>query len=351
MKLIARTLSAVAFVAASLLASHGTAGSVEDVVKAAEEIALHDAAGRVEAGGRAGFVPTALLAEAEVGPKAGETFRDCPSCPEMVVVPAGSFVMGSPRSEVGRDGDEVLQHEVTISQPFAVGKHEVTFAEWDTCVSAGGCDGYRPDDKGWGRGSRPVIHVNWNEARSYVAWLSRKTGKEYRLLTEAEWEYAARAKTRTRYSWGDSVGRNRANCRGCGSRWDGRETAPAGSFAANGFGLHDMSGNVSEWSRTAGTVTMRAHRRTAALGWRAVIAGAHIARRFVEQHTVVPPFRHPPRVQCRESGRHLRLPRCPDAYALSPYLFTSGSGGGAPRGIISRARPGNRAWKGSRVNL
>lgn len=247
MKLIARTLSAVAFVAASLLASHGTAGSVDDVVKAAEEIALHDAAGRVEAGGRAGFVPTALLAEAEVGPKAGETFRDCPSCPEMVVVPAGSFVMGSPRSEEGRDGDEVLQHEVTISQPFAVGKHEVTFAEWDTCVSAGGCDGYRPDDKGWGRGSRPVIHVTWNEARSYVAWLSRKTGKEYRLLTEAEWEYAARAKTRTRYSWGDSVGRNRANCRGCGSRWDGRETAPAGSFAANGFGLHDMSGNVSEW--------------------------------------------------------------------------------------------------------
>ena len=177
MKLIARTLSAVAFVAASLLASHGTAGSVDDVVRPAEEIALHDAAGRVEAGGRAGFVPTALLAEAEVGPKAGETFRDCPSCPEMVVVPAGSFVMGSPRSEVGRDGDEVLQHEVTISQPFAVGKHEVTFAEWDTCVSAGGCDGYRPDDKGWGRGSRPVIHVTWNEARSYVAWLSRKTGR------------------------------------------------------------------------------------------------------------------------------------------------------------------------------
>ena len=247
MKLIARTLSTVAFVAASLLASHGTAGSVDDVVRPAEEIALHDAAGRVEAGGRAGFVPTALLAEAEVGPKAGETFRDCPSCPEMVVVPAGSFVMGSPRSEEGRDGDEVLQHEVTISQPFAVGKHEVTFAEWDTCVSAGGCDGYRPDDKGWGRGSRPVIHVTWNEARSYVAWLSRKTGKEYRLLTEAEWEYAARAKTQTRYSWGDSVGRNRANCRGCGSRWDGRETAPAGSFAANGFGLHDMSGNVSEW--------------------------------------------------------------------------------------------------------
>ena len=123
---------------------------MDDVVRPAEEIALHDAAGRVEAGGRAGFVPTALLAEAEVGPKAGETFRDCPSCPEMVVVPAGSFVMGSPRSEVGRDGDEVLQHEVTISQPFAVGKHEVTFAEWDTCVSAGGCDGYRPDDKGWG---------------------------------------------------------------------------------------------------------------------------------------------------------------------------------------------------------
>ena len=172
----------------------------------------------------------------------GKTFRDCPECPEMVVVPAGSFTMGSPAPE-----DEGPQHRVTISQPFAVGKYEVTFSEWDACVSAGGCNGYRPGDEGWGRGSRPVIEVSWEDAKSYVAWLSRRTGQRYRLLTEAEWEYAARAKTRTGYSWGDRIGRNRANCYGCGSRRDSQGTAPAGSFPANGFGLHDMHGNVWEW--------------------------------------------------------------------------------------------------------
>ena len=178
----------------------------------------------------------------------GKTFRDCPECPEMVVVPAGSFTMGSPASEEGRyKKNEGPRHRVTISQPFAAGKYEVTFAEWDACVSVGGCNGHRPRDRSWGRGSRPVIYVSWNDAKSYVAWLSRETGKRYRLLKEAEWEYAARAGTRTRYSWGDGIGRNRANCRSCGSRWDGEQTAPVGSFSANLFGLHDMHGNVWEW--------------------------------------------------------------------------------------------------------
>ena len=175
----------------------------------------------------------------------GETFRECPSCPEMVVVPAGSFMMGSPSHEDGRDDDEGPVHRVTIAEPFAVGVREVTFAEWNACASSGGCGGYRPDDEGWGRGNRPVINVSWKDAQAYVDWLSRKTGAEYRLLSEAEWEYAARAGTTTRYHWGDGVGRNRANCDTCGDSWG--VTAPVGSFAANGWGLHDVHGNVWEW--------------------------------------------------------------------------------------------------------
>ena len=177
----------------------------------------------------------------------GRVFRDCPECPEMVVVPAGSFMMGSAPDEEGRDNDEGPVHRVTIEKPFAVGKYEVMFAEWDACVADGGCGGHRPGDKGWGRGRRPVINVSWNNAKAYVRWLSDKTGKPYRLLSEAEWEYAARAGTTTRYNWGDDIGRNRANCDGCGSGWDNEQTAPVGSFPANGFGLYDLHGNVWEW--------------------------------------------------------------------------------------------------------
>ena len=175
----------------------------------------------------------------------GYKFRDCPGCPEMVVVPAGSFMMGSP--EAGRYDDEGPVHRVTIARPFAVGVYEVTFGEWDACVAGGGCGGHRLDDWGWGRGRRPVIYVSWEDAQAYVRWLSGKTGKAYRLLSESEWEYVARAGTTTRYWWGDGIGRNRANCDGCGSRWDGKKTAPVGSFSANGFGLHDVHGNVWEW--------------------------------------------------------------------------------------------------------
>ena len=177
----------------------------------------------------------------------GKRFRDCPECPELVVVPSGSFMMGSPSSESERDKNEGPVHRVRIGRPFAVGVYEVTFGEWDACVSGGGCGGYRPDDKGWGRGNRPVIEVSWHDAKTYVGWLWRKTGEEYRLLSEAEWEYVARAGTGTRYWWGDEIGRNRSNCRGCGSRWDGKQTAPVGSFSANGFGLYDVHGNVREW--------------------------------------------------------------------------------------------------------
>ena len=190
---------------------------------------------------------------ARPGRAPGTALRDCPDCPEMVVVPAGSFMMGSPSHEAGRDSDEGPRHRVTIAKPFAVGKYEVTFAEWDACVAAGGCGGYRPDDGGWGRGRRPTINVNWDDAKAYVRWLSRKTGKPYRLPSEAEWEYAARAETSTPFHFGSTISTSQANydgnyMYGGGVKGVYRErTVTVGSFPANGFGLHDAHSNVREW--------------------------------------------------------------------------------------------------------
>jgi formylglycine-generating enzyme required for sulfatase activity len=180
--------------------------------------------------------------------KPNRPFKECAHCPEMVVVPAGKFSMGSPASEPGRSADEGPQHTVTLARPFAVGRFEVTFDEWGACAADGGCNGYQPSDEGWGRGRRPVVNVSWDDANAYAAWLSKKTGKSYRLLSESEYEYAARAGRQTAYPWGNAVGTNKANCHSCGSRWDARETAPVGSFAANAFGLYDMVGNVREWT-------------------------------------------------------------------------------------------------------
>ena len=189
------------------------------------------------------------------GPVVGERFRDCDGmwCPELVVVPAGSFRMGSPSSEEGRHDSEGPVHRVRIAQPFAVGVYEVTFAEWDACVRDGGCGGYRPDDEGWGRGRRPVINVSWEDAQSYVGWLSRKTGEKYRLLSESEWEYVARAGTTGAFHFGATISTSRANYDGRYTYSSGRKggyrgrTVPVGSFPANGFGLHDVHGNVREW--------------------------------------------------------------------------------------------------------
>jgi formylglycine-generating enzyme required for sulfatase activity len=193
----------------------------------------------------------ALAAGAEQAIRRGEplTFRECAkNCPEMTVVPAGKFRMGSPPNEKDHYSDESPQHNVTITRPFAVSKFDVTFADWDACVAVGGCpQGGRANDAGWGRGTRPVIHVNWDDAQAYVVWLSRMTGAAYRLLTEAEWEYAARAGTSTAYYWGDEIGMGNANCKGCGSDWDARQTSPVGSFKPNAFGLYDMAGNVWQW--------------------------------------------------------------------------------------------------------
>ena len=192
--------------------------------------------------------PYVLTATAERALKPGDSFRECSKdafCPEMIVVPAGEFKMGSPETEAGRFANEGPQHDVAIARPFAVSKFDVTFDDWDACVSVGGCPDV--DDSTYGRETKPVINVSWVEAQQYVAWLARMTGKPYRLLTEAEWEYVARAGATTAYSWGDDIGAGHANCIGCGSKWDKVETSPVGSFPPNAFGLYDMAGDVWQW--------------------------------------------------------------------------------------------------------
>jgi formylglycine-generating enzyme required for sulfatase activity len=164
----------------------------------------------------------------------------------MIVVPAGSFMMGTPATENGHESSEDPQHKVTIAKAFSVSKHELTFAEWDVCSAYGDCERHI-DDNGFGRDRQPVINVTWDDAQHYVAWLAKVTGKPYRLLSEAEWEYAARAGTQAAFPWGNDIGSGNANCNDCGSQWDFKRPAPVGSFAPNGFGLYDMAGNVTEW--------------------------------------------------------------------------------------------------------
>ena len=203
--------------------------------------------------------------------KAGQIFRDCRSCPEMVVIPPGSFIMGTPKDEEFRRDHEV-QHKVTIAYKFAVSKTEVTWDQWEACVQDGACDGVavenalrldrdgKPDQnfKDWGRGTRPVIGVSWYDAKAFVGWLNKKTGSDdaYRLLSEAEWEYAARGGTTTAFPWGDKIDHDNGNFGipgpGLGGKAEGRdvwvdETSPVASFPPNPFGLYDMHGNCFEW--------------------------------------------------------------------------------------------------------
>jgi formylglycine-generating enzyme required for sulfatase activity len=190
--------------------------------------------------------PHVLSDAAERALQPMSSFRECAKdCPEMVVVPPGTFIMGSPETEKARGSDEGPLHKVTIADRFAVAKFPVTFDEWDTCAAVGGCP--QLSESGWGRGRQPAINLNWDDAQQYVAWLSRMTGKTYRLLSETEWEYAARAGTATVYYWGDEVGSGNANCIHCGSPWDGKQPSPVGSFKPNPFGLYDISGNVWTW--------------------------------------------------------------------------------------------------------
>ena len=183
----------------------------------------------------------------ETGRAPGTRFRDCDACPEVVVLPPGSFLMGSPDSEEGRQANEGPLHRVTIGYSLAMGVYEVTFAEWDACVASGGCAGYRPKrrffGRNWGRPRHPVMRVGWDGVPAYLAWLSQETGERYRLPSEADWEYAARAGTTTPYHTGDTVTQEEANY---GRYFVGRP-APVGSYPPNPFGLHDMLGNVAEW--------------------------------------------------------------------------------------------------------
>lgn len=206
-----------------------------------------------------------LLVSCEIGDmgkalKVGEEFRDCASCPLMVVLPEGSFMMGSPESELNRWDDESPRRRVTI-QSFAVGVYEITYREWNICVDDGGCT-HRANDYGVLGPSHPVIDVSWHDAKEYAKWLKEKTGEDYRLLSEAEWEYMARAGTDTARYWGErsdgqclyANGADEAAQRefpdwvtvGCS---DGHvDLAFVGTFLENAFGVHDVLGNVYEWT-------------------------------------------------------------------------------------------------------
>ena len=214
-----------------------------------EAVATEKAAAEARAKAAAEARAKAAAAEARVREAASRVAKNI----KMVVVPAGSYQMGSPSSEAGRDDGEGPVHRVTIPRPFAVGVYEVTFAEWDVCVDSGGCGGYRPDDAGWGRGRRPVINVSWEDAQRFVAWLRQGTGHEYRLLSEAEWEYVARAGTTTPFHTGSTIATSQANYDGNYTYGNGRtgeyreKTVLVGSFNANTFGLYDVHGNVWEW--------------------------------------------------------------------------------------------------------
>ena len=242
------------FLRAQAARAEGLYGSVIDSATRYMQIAGQQSEHYVAA---LALVEWAEEASAARGLQPGTAFSDALSSggrgPEMVLIPAGRFRMGCVS---GQDCFplELPVREVTIREAFAVAKNEVTFEQWDACVADGGCGGYLPDDLGWGRGDHPVILVSWDDAQAYVLWLSRQSGHSYRLLSEAEWEYVARAGAETAFSWGNNMEQNRANCEEpshitlwsiCADGW--MNTSPVGSFTANAFGVNDMHGNVGEW--------------------------------------------------------------------------------------------------------
>jgi formylglycine-generating enzyme required for sulfatase activity len=204
--------------------------------------------------------------------KPGQTFKECRNCPEMTVLPAGKVLIGSPADEPLRRENE-LQREITFARPFALATTAVTWDQWEACVRDGACDGAaidaalrlgqngepNPDYRDWGRGTRPVVGVSWYDAQAFVGWLNAKTGEDdaYRLPSEAEWEYAARAGTTTAFPWGGELDHDYGNfgqaAGGLGGKAEGRdvwvgETAPVASFPPNAFGLYDLHGNIFEWT-------------------------------------------------------------------------------------------------------
>ncbi|WP_417451944.1 formylglycine-generating enzyme family protein [Kordiimonas sp.] len=182
--------------------------------------------------------------------KPGDTFKDCDTCPEMVTLPAGDLLMGARVYDTWAKKSELPQRKIIFRQKFAIGKYEVTVAEYMACVNAKACT--RPERlEYWRTISMPISWVSWEQALSFTHWLSDMTDEHYRLPSEAEWEYAARGNTTTVFWWGDEVGIDNANCRGCMGkrlRIHGQKPQPVGQYPANPFGLHDMLGNVMEWT-------------------------------------------------------------------------------------------------------
>lgn len=276
-----------------------------------------------------GAQPNVIVATPHpVGPPSGSARP--PFEPETIIIRAGRFLMGSPASEPERDEDEGPPHWVQFPS-FALGKHAVTFAEWDACVAAGGCI-HTPSDAGWGRDRRPVINVCWGDAQAYVQWLSRETGKPYRLPSEAEWEYAARAGTVTPFSTGPCINTGQANYNGdynqCGAKtgvYLGK-TQPVGSYPANPWGLYDMHGNVWEWVADCWNDSY-AGAPTDESAWQRENCARRAARGprwwCLESQPEVPAFRQPRLARHRQPPQQPWFPRGQDDWPVTRVFFHS----------------------------
>jgi formylglycine-generating enzyme required for sulfatase activity len=216
------------------------------------------------------FLSFSPAAGAEKLPAAGsgQNFRDCPECPEMVVIPAGSFIMGSPKSDISFMESELPQHKVTFSMPFAAGKFAVKFEEWDACLAGGGCGGYKPDDEGLGRGNWPAINVSWKDAKAYIEWLSKKAGKPYRLLSEADWEYAARA---------GSASENFAYELWEDQTYDDPASGRKSPAQPNAWGLRNIYGRPVQWVEDCWNDNYRGRPETGRVGPRGIVQSTFCA--------------------------------------------------------------------------
>ncbi len=264
--------------------------------------------------------------------KAGTIFRDtdAPWCPEIVVIPPGRFMMGY---------EQGPQHEVQIAYRFAVGRYAVTFEEYDHFCEAAGEK--KPDEKNWGRGRRPAVRVSWKDAKAYVEWLSKETGRPYRLLSEAEWEYACRAGTTTRFWWGDDITPENANYGGGGNLG---KTAEVGSYPPNPWGLYDMHGNVWEWVEDCWNDGYQ-EAPVDGSAWTSGDCGRRVLRGGSwDYRSVGPPLRRSLRGRRGRPGQRQGLPGCQDAlaqrerYPLNLRHFTPWGLGRSPGRFFARSR-------------